>query len=452
MNPSALRGPARPTGSGVDPPGSRTRARARWWGLGAAVVSLLAFLPGSGRAFGYDASVTVGSFVRTPSLLDPFRRQVVYNNHVGFSFLEHVISSATGSTDERLLRLLPILCGAACVGLVVAELAARTTTWIALTAGALLATNPLFTGAATEVRGYSLLCLCAVASTIVLLRSERSDSTGRGVLYVVCVAIGLATHLYMLFVVAGHVTWIVARRELSWRWSARWVAGAALGGCAYLGIVSAMRSAGRGSVFAPGFGPDLVRAMLGSWPVTVAVTGVGVVVACWPVRRRPETRALALLSAAVVAGLWLVLAPRDLYPRFFVWAVPGVAVLAALGLGRLHRRALVTAAVVVACAGSFVVGYRDRSSDDLANRAVAGPISAAQARGEEVCGLGSETEALAAYATGVRPVDTSTGFAGCDVLVVLIPGNDPRGVDEARATFGNARRVDAGTPGLLLWR
>jgi len=59
------------------------RAAAAAWIAG--LLTALAYLPGSGSAFDYDGSVTIDQFIRTGSLLDPFRRQVVFNNHPGFS-------------------------------------------------------------------------------------------------------------------------------------------------------------------------------------------------------------------------------------------------------------------------------------------------------------------------------------------------------------------------------
>src|SRR3954467_6764016 len=88
-------------------PRQRTRRRdSVAAGFLAACVVIGTYLVGAGRAFGYDASVTVANFVRTPSLLDPLRRQVVYNNHVAFSFLEHVIYTVSGSSSERTMRVL----------------------------------------------------------------------------------------------------------------------------------------------------------------------------------------------------------------------------------------------------------------------------------------------------------------------------------------------------------
>ncbi len=78
-------------------------------GAGLGLVTLIGYMVGSGRAYSYDASITVGRFVTSPSILDPFHRHDLFNNHVAFSFLDHLVYSLTGSSDERVLRFLPCL-------------------------------------------------------------------------------------------------------------------------------------------------------------------------------------------------------------------------------------------------------------------------------------------------------------------------------------------------------
>lgn len=108
------------------------------------------------------------------------------------------------------------------------------------------------------------------------------------------------------------------------------------------GLISTMRSANRGTAFHPGFLGDLVVDLLGHSPLTVVIMGAGVAIALWSLRTRAETKALVVLFAAVVLGLWLVVRPRDLYPRIFVWAVPAVAAAAAVGLSRVGQRRFMT--------------------------------------------------------------------------------------------------------------
>src|SRR5438445_10156212 len=102
-------------------------------GVAAGAVTFGVYLVGSGRSYDYDSSETVGSFIATRSLLDPFRRQLQFNNHPLFSFLEHLVYSA-GGKNEAALRVVPAADGAATVGL--------------------LAANPTYAELSRSVRGY----------------------------------------------------------------------------------------------------------------------------------------------------------------------------------------------------------------------------------------------------------------------------------------------------------
>src|SRR6266700_1535169 len=64
------------------PTGLRTEAL----GAAAGLVTFALYMIGAGRSYDYDSSETVGTFVATPSLLDPLRRQLGFNNHPLFSF------------------------------------------------------------------------------------------------------------------------------------------------------------------------------------------------------------------------------------------------------------------------------------------------------------------------------------------------------------------------------
>jgi len=418
-------------------------------GVAAGVVVAVTYWIGSGRAFGYDAAVTVAHFVRTPSLLDPFRRQVVYNNHVAFSFLEHLMYSVTGDATERTMRVLPILFAAACVGVLVASLAARTQTWIAVTSGALLAANPMFIVTAREPRGYSLLCLCAVASTSLLLRLERRASLPLGAAYVGLLTLGVATHLYMVLVLAGQIVFVAVRGRLSIRWTLLWFAGVLTGGAAYLGIISTMRSTDRGRLLHLAFPRELMVSLTGQATLAIAVVTVGVAIALWRVRRDRAAQALALLYLAVFATLWLVVAPRDLYPRFFVWALPAVALGAATGLAQLRARRVATGAVVLACVAMLWSVSASLTVDEFSNRAVAPVVRAAQARGERVCGLGTSTEALSVYASNVAPVYSAEAMNSCDMLVALTPADDSSLVEQARERYTKVTIVEASTRAVI---
>ena len=177
-------------------------------GVAAGAVTFGVYLVGSGRSYDYDSSETVGSFIATPSLLDPFRRQLVYNNHPLFSFLDHLVYSAGGRSALD-LRILPILFGAAVVAIVVAWCAERWGIVAAATAGLVLGANSSFAELSRSVRGYSLLS--AVVSTLLVDRLLTKPRRSLSAAYIVVVAAGIATHVYMLLVLLGQIGIVVAR-------------------------------------------------------------------------------------------------------------------------------------------------------------------------------------------------------------------------------------------------
>jgi hypothetical protein len=75
-------------------------------GATAAAATFSFYMVGAERSYDYGSSESVGAFIATRSLLDPFRRQFQFNNHPLFSFLEHLVFSA-GGVSETALRALP---------------------------------------------------------------------------------------------------------------------------------------------------------------------------------------------------------------------------------------------------------------------------------------------------------------------------------------------------------
>ena len=411
-------------------------------------LAALLYLPGITRAFDYDDAITAKYFVFTRSMLDPLRRQIANNNHVGFSFLEHLVFSITHSTSEWVMRLAPMLAAAACIGIVVAAVARRSGLVVAVLAGGLLATNPLFLTAARTVRGYSLMTLCAVASTLLLLDLERRSSRQRGAAYIALIAVGLTAQLYMLVVVVGHIVLLGARRAITPQWRARWLAGTLIGGVAYLGVARAMADANQTRVFRPQFPLELSRELLGGQPVAVALTALGVAVALWPLRHRRETIALAGFFTIIVAALWLF-APQHLYARFFVWATPAVAVAAAHGLYRLRYGAALAVSAATLALLPNLSAYTD---DHYANRVAAEEVSRLRRPDDRVCSIGWPTESLPVYLPDVNAVVTKRELDGCQIVVALDPHDRPDLRRAALARFPHARRLDADIDGYLIWR
>lgn len=398
----------------------RAERRSTWTsaGLGWAgfVVATGAYLIGAGRSYAYDESVTVGAFVNTPSLLDPFRRQIVFNNHPFFSFLEHLVWDA-GGRSETWMRVLPAAAGAAAVGMVAWAVCRRWGLLAGAAAAGTLATSPLFVEASRTVRGYSLLTLCAVASTVLAVDLvEQGERRLQSVAYVVAAAAGGAVHLYMAPVVGAHVAFVAARgRPIGRMWRIRWYAAGLLGALSYLGIAGDMAAAsqGRGRDFDPSFPGSLGRALLGTHPLAVGLLGAVVAVAAWITRSRRDLTLPATAVAMFTTVAWVLLAPLDLYPRFFVWLAPGVALAAAVAVR--WKAALIVPAVLsmAVTAGDQVRSWRtdDRS---IPNAALA--VEQARRAGDVPCAIGGE--ALLAYTAPPTEV-VPTDLTGCDVLVIF---------------------------------
>lgn len=321
----------------------------------AACITTLVYLIGSTRAFGYDSAVTVFNFVATPSLLDPFQRQVVFNNHPLFSFAEHLIYGLTGSQAEILMRLLPITAAAVAVGILTAVVARAHTVLSGLTAGLILATNPAFVAVARDARGYSLVVLMVTCACITLTRMQGPSVSPRatawwGRAYLVTMAVAIGTHLFAIIALPAQVGYLAGRRRLSTMWIMRMFVAACLGCLPYTALFSQMvRNAGaRSGIFQLGLPVQAAVDLLGGkfWIVALVV-GLALFGATRAQDREPILAA-ALATAAALAVMWL-LAPADLNSRFFVWLVPGIAVL--VGVAVAARPALALAAVLVSIAG-----------------------------------------------------------------------------------------------------
>src|SRR5712692_7084676 len=328
-------------------------------GIFLGVATAAAYLIGSGRSFGYDAAATFANYVATPNLADAFAvhsvlpsiqlKYIASNDHVFLSLVSHVIYSVTGSRSEVVYRMVPALAAGGTVGVSTAVLAKRFGLVAGACAGIFIATNPLFVESSRDLRGYSLAALLALLATISLSPSGRGLGRGARVSYAVLLGLGIATHVFVIVVLAGHVVWIALRR--SWpdirRLAPAWIASLAIGVAANANI-EVMEFVQHGfppSLFSPAFPLYLVLFFVGA-PVLVplglwlSTAGLGL----WAARREPRVWAAVAVVALVVAILWLVLQPAYLYPRFFIFLIPGVAYLMAAAI----KRWWVLAPVVVA--------------------------------------------------------------------------------------------------------
>lgn len=449
--------PAPATQDTAPPPARPRRGPVLAGGVGA-LITFVAYLPGIGRSLDFDSAQTVGMFVKDGPPWSAFRLQAVLNNHPFFSFLEQLVRVVTGRTDAATMRVLPILFGAAAVGVLTWFAARRYGLAAGLVAGALLAANPTFASLSRAVRGYSLLVLCAVVATVVV----AGDRRGRGWAYPVVAGVGLATHLYMAPVIAAHVGVVVARRRLDSAWRARFVGAGVLGALAYAGMAGAMVEAitAHDRIFQADF-PWRVAGMAtgGGW-ASVAAAPLVLAGAFLLLRRSPGGRGAAAALAAVLLFLWAVSQSSALTERFFVWLVPGAAYLAAVAVGRWRAAALVGGLSAVLAASVAAATWTE---EPTGYRQAAALIREAGAAGQRSCVVNIGVPPMLAY------LDAGPDFAAvthpdqldsCDVVVVAAwwPSDrawfapDMRVIAEAEARYPHRQIIPAADRVLVLTR
>ena len=413
--------------------------------VGAAVAAFYAI--GAGRAFNLDAAATVANFVATPSLLDSFTEQLVYNNHVLFSFADHLVYSATGSSDEALLRALPIIAAGLALAVLSTELARRFGWPAAVGAAGLVAVNPLMVENAREVRGYSMLVLATIVSTALLARL-RADEPHRGADpgYVLALAAGIATHLYGLLVVLLHIAAVGVDRRSLRAWAPRWTAAVVLGLAPLALVLPDMLASDDGGrwEFRPDFPVDVFRELSGGGVAIGAVSAALVALGWWVLRGSRSLTRVGLAAAALVLAASLLSTAE---PRFFIWLVPAAGYLAAAAISRWPW---LLAALVVVVVGQ---GWRlapDMARSELANRDAAAVIEAATRAGATACAFGLSAHALSAYTRRAREIESPGHVQGCDLVVqVFGPPRAEGGPPGAPAPFPHSRILPARLDGVI---
>jgi hypothetical protein len=412
---------------------------------------------GSGRAFDYDSSVTMASFVVTPSPFDVFSRQDVFNNHPLFSFGEHLIYSLTGLQSEVAMRVLPIVAGAVAVGVLVGYLCWTVGFLPAVAGGLVLATNPMFVSETRKVRGYSMVVLMVLLGTLFLINALRTRSTIHGarlqVGYVVAAAVAIGTHLFAALAIPGHLGALAGMRRLTWAWCMRLLAACVLGVLPYALLLSSMLAAEGGRKgFAPQFPLVLTRDLLGGSPWTAIVLGVLVAVGVFQITSKRVVGLAALSMLVPLALIWILIQPADLYSRFFLWLVPGVAVLIALAVA--WRPMLLLGVIGAGLFSSLTLIAPGYTADSLANRVAGALINAAAAHGETACAAGYSAETLLIYTRRFLALSSTSQLSQCSFVVILEPNQPSHHVwlEAASAMFPVRRILPASTPGVVLMR
>jgi hypothetical protein len=447
-------------------------------GLLLGVATTAVYLIGSNRSYGYDAAATFANFIATPSIWDAFAihaalpetplKTIASNDHVLFSLLSHLIYSTTGWRSEVVYRLLPALAAGGTVGVMATVLSRRFGMLAGASAALYIATVPLFVENSRDLRGYSLATLLSILATLLLPpldggRSRRAPSAGaagegltrlRLVLYALLMGLAIAAQLFAAVVLLGHFAWIVARRDSHQliQLTPAWIVAGLIGVAANANIqyMVLIQHGFPPSVFYPEFPRDLVFFVLGA-PVRLALglwlsaAGLGL----WVMRKEPWLWASVAVIALVVAILWLGLQPAYLYPRFFIFLVPGSAFLMAAAIRRWKVLAPVVLLGAVAAALSQVTGYTE---DPLALPQAAAFVERAHAAGRTACVIRADEQVLAAYTTEFKVVSTANELSGCDAVVVVSWNVDLGIRDLAAQQFPRRTILQAYYPAVVLER
>ncbi len=277
---------------------------------------------------------------------------------------------AVAGTSTVALRLPSVLAMAAAAGLVAVSGARYTAAeggdrrWVGLLAGTAFAVVPTTSRYAQEARPYAFVIFFAVLASLQLYRLLERPTRGRAAGYALAVLLIGAFHLIALVLLAGHAVAVLLHRDR--RALPAWVAGAAAG------VVPLVPLAwlGRGQTqqidwITPTHWREIVfdtpKTIFGAKWVALILVLLAVVTLVrrrrvWVDRPEPgHPEPVVLLASWAVVPILALLAAGEatplFWPRYLLFVLPAVALLAALALGRFPRLVGVAVLLVVALAG-----------------------------------------------------------------------------------------------------
>ena len=376
-------------------------------------------IPATNRSYFYDESVTVYSFIEVDSVKSVFTEQVVFNNHIGMSFLSHILFRL-GIGDQLTYRMVAVTFAAAAVTLTY-RIGRR---WygeaVGLWAAAILSLLPLFREQAFQVRGYAAITFLILLASSHLARhieQPRTRPLSKG--YFIAVAAAVCFNLYSMVPFAVHGLLILIRRPKAWLDNAVRLCIASLCGLiTYVAVLGRMRavSSSRPGEFRPSLPIEVARELLGVAPWLAGIMAVCVVVGL-RVQLRSASIGWALGGCAAAFGcIWIVLAPRDVYPRMWVWLLPGVALAAAVGV---MRTPVLRFGLGIALAITGLTGARDAAfGGDRSAEQFGAFLEAVSLEGNQVCAVLHTYEPVLVY-TQTESSHLRSVLSGCDVVYAL---------------------------------
>lgn len=241
-------------------------------------------------------------------------------------------------------------------------------------AAALLLASRMFIEYAQEARFYALAMLIAALGTLILLGLVRRPHRGRLVAYAVLMGVGVYAHLFVGFVMAAHLLWLIGRAAGSGDRAALrepLIAGAAFGITVI--PIAAYVLTGAGPTWILPLSSDTLTwtflALSGDSPALIAVAVAAVAgVTVHLVRgglapgSRRDALVLVLLWAVVpiVAGIAVSFVRSMLVARYFLVALPALCLVVVYAVSLIRWRPLAVAAyglIVVVSLVSTVAWY-----------------------------------------------------------------------------------------------
>jgi mannosyltransferase len=207
-----------------------------------------------------------------------------------------------------------------------------------------------------DARGYSALAFWAILSTYFLLRGMRTDRRGPYIAYSVVAALGIYTHLTMIFLVVSHFLVCAGKAAKDWRFHSKpvkWklpLLGFLLAGVFSLVLYapiltqvqnffvnqpSAMRS-----VSTPGWAFwETIRGLVLGMGTESVLIGAALVAAfgAWSYFKQDRIVFALFALPGVVTALGAVLARGTMYPRFYFFLIGFAAIIFARGVAAISN-------------------------------------------------------------------------------------------------------------------
>lgn len=429
------------------------RRRAGVAAAGAGLVTAIVLAGEISRGFDFDEATSILT-IRRGSPVAPLTETTVFNNHRVFAVIQSVWWSIGGDGEAR-QRVLPILSGALAVAILVGWLARRLGPVPALAGGAVLMLNPMFVTESRDVRGYSLATLAVVVATVTLVEWVRREDDAPGsasswwlVAHGTAIVVGMGTHLFagVALGAVGVGALVVLGRPVV-RLAIAWAVAGVVTVAIHLPTLEETRATAeaRGTRYLPWFGRVTSWEVLGRDRLTAVVVAIvaGIGLLALFGRRvsvRPRIGAAGLVAAGLVIAqgllFWKVIAPFDLYPRFFVASVPLIAVAVAVGVARARLLGALLALALLATVGNVA----DARSSVSSLREVAAVVVDANEQGLATCAVGGRPMLVYGAPTTELGAADRDRLAVCDVFVVIGSWGRPL-VEPAREVFAHEHVV-----------